>query len=449
MLKSLYKRRILIIVVVILCALLGSALRYVVAINKQTMVLSLNYSGIDKGLNPDGSRYNVFEIRSNAVLDNTIKKANLQGFTVDYLRNRISIFSKMSANATEKVKTANESGSEYSYIPNEYYVSYSQKSKLTTNYTTEVLDALAKSYKEYFIKKYTEKNTVLKVDAMNYPNYEYLEIADLYANKITSMVQYLQNHNNENGTYRATKTNETFSNLITMLTNLNDIDVEKYRTYVTESALVKSKENYLNKLQYTVNSLELDYQKAIQSSNFTSDVMQKYDPSITGIMYIPSIDANNQYYMNRTQTGLDYLTKDAYKEAKQAEMIRASIDHYQYLITAFSASPDLTQQVSGEQTADQMLADIHNKLETISQLSLKTDEQYLEYKTRDYLKFDMPQTSISSFFNINSFIRYGIIGLCIAVAYVLLEYFFMRLRKYSKDNRLIGKMKRLKNESEE
>ena len=429
MLIYLYKKRFIIIAIVLLFVMLGGALRYVISVNKQTMVLSLNYSGIDKGLNPDGSRFNVFEVKSNEVLDSAIKKSKLQGYTVDYLRNRIDIFPKLSFKSTENVKSQSEEGTNYSYIPNEYNISYSQKSKLTKNYTNRMLKALAEAYKEYFIKQYTEKNTVLRIDKMNVSNYEYLEIADLYSNKISSMINYLSTHSKENGSYRSANTNQTFGNLVLMLSNLKGIDIQKYRTYVIESALVKNKASYLDKLTYSVNSLEQDYQKAIQSSNFTSSVVSKYDPSITGIMFIPSIDSHNQFYMNRTQIGLDYLTEDAYKEAKQAETIKANIDQYQYLISAFSQA-SATPDAASEQVANQMLQSIQSKLENISKTALKTDDEYLDYKTHDYLKFEMPNTSLSSFINIKNIVTYGLFGLIFAIILIAIQYFLIKFKKY-------------------
>lgn len=421
----------LIIVSVVVCALMGSFGRYVISANRQSMILSLCYSGIDKGLNPDGSRFNIFELKSDAVLNAAIQKVNIQGLTVDYLRNRIDIFSRVPSNAAEKVKQANTAGSGYSYIPSEYTISYSQKAKFSKNHTLDMLKALSEAYTEYFNKNYTEKNTVLKLDDLKDINtYEYVEIADLYSNKITSMINYLQTHKKENVTYTASKTNQSFGDLIERLTNMQAVDVAKYKTYIIKSSLVKDKDTYLKKLQHTIDEQEVDYQKSMQASDFTANVIAKYDPSITGVLYIPSIDSDKQFYMNRTQTGLDYLTKDAYSEGDEAKKIKESIDHNKYLLQTFSnASPTPQETSAGTATANKMLKQIDEELSNISKSALATDNEYLEYKTANYLKFSLPETQMASFVTPGNIIKYGLLGLLIAVAYIALKYIARKFKE--------------------
>ena len=55
-------------------------------VNKVSMTLSISYQGIEKGLNPDGTKFNVFEITSSEVLNRTLSKVNVPGLTVDALQ---------------------------------------------------------------------------------------------------------------------------------------------------------------------------------------------------------------------------------------------------------------------------------------------------------------------------------------------------------------------------
>ncbi len=430
MLRYLKRYKVLIIVAVVVTALIGSLGRYVISVNRLSMVLSLSYSGIDEGLNPDGSRFNISELKSDAVLQSAIKKANIQGITVDYLRNRVDIESHGSVKIAENVKAANAAGSNYSYIPNEYTISYSQKAKLSKNHTYTMLKALSEAYTEYFKKNYTENSSILKIDNLKQiDDYEYVEIAELYTDKISQMIRYLQVHKDENPTYVSTKTNQTFGNLIEELTNLRDVDVDKYKTYVIKSSLMKNKENYLQKLQYSITEEERDYQKSMQASDFISSVVLRYDPSITGVLYIPSVDKNRQFYMNRTQTGLDYLTKDAHSKGTDAKKIKEGIDHKKYLYNTFlNANPTPEETSAGTATAKKMLSSIETKIENISQLAQKTDNEYLEYKTSDYLKFSLPKTQLSSYLRPQTIVKYGILGFLLALAYIVLVYFIKKLK---------------------
>lgn len=58
--------------------------------------------------------------------------------------------------------------------------------------------------------------------------------------------------------------------------------------------------------------LERGKSKQQAAHDFRIKAIQEYDSYITGVAFIPSIDKDNNFYMNRTMTGIDYLTNDAY-----------------------------------------------------------------------------------------------------------------------------------------
>ncbi len=421
MLQVLYERKKLILLVTAAFVLIGSILNVVIYYNKQSMTLSLDYMGIEKGLNPDGSRFNVFEIKSDEVLERTLQKLNLPNLTIADIRDRISIESKMPGNAAQKVKEAKLSGTNYSYIPNEFIISYSQKSKLGKSHTIAFLTALSEAYTEYFNEKYSDKNDVLKVSEHNDSSYEYVEIAGVYQNKINAMIEYLQKRNNENKTFRSDETHQTFLNLITALENLRDIEVEKYRSFVVSSSLAKEQDVYLRKLDYTLSVLKRDYEKAQESTEFTRDAMEQYDPNITGTIFIPSLDIDDKFYMNKTQTGLDYLAQDAYERGIYAEEISAYIDNYEYLVAAFSKTVPTDQHEKNEATAKTLLAEIDQRLLELSGLAYQTDSEYLEEKTRDYLSFEIPKYSVRGFVNLGYMIKLALLGFAISCFYVIIK----------------------------
>lgn len=58
----------------------GYGLHNLGQVNKVSMTLSISYQGIEKGLNPDGTKFNVFEITSSEVLNRTLSKINVPGW---------------------------------------------------------------------------------------------------------------------------------------------------------------------------------------------------------------------------------------------------------------------------------------------------------------------------------------------------------------------------------
>ena len=55
--------------------------------------------------------------------------------------------------------------------------------------------------------------------------------------------------------------------------------------------------------------LNINYQKFMIDYNVRKQQVQDYDSAMIGTVMVPSINENREYYMSRTNTGTDYLTK--------------------------------------------------------------------------------------------------------------------------------------------
>lgn len=423
-LKTLWKKRIIIIAITLLVTLLGMGYTILAQVNKVSMTLSISYQGIEKGLNPDGTKFNVFEIASNEVLDRTLSKVNLPGMTVDALKDRITIYAASPYDINAKIKAAKLNGEDYTYMPNEFSISYSQANKFAQNHTRELLTALSESYKEVFMERYTDKNLVLEDVSIERDEYEYAEYQTLYANKIDSMIDFLKRKGSENSTFKSAETQQTFGNLVYMLQNLRDVDLENLNSFIVKSKICKNPDGIVAQLGYDIDILTLDYRKQAYESDFVKNTINEYDSTVTDFVFIPTLDQSNNFYMNRTKTGLDYLTDKSYKAGTAAEGTRYNIAKKQELINAFSgALPEGAERDRLIAQVDAMVGEIDRKLAYMSDLAVKTTKEYNEYTTKDYLKFSIPQFSLKDIINIGNVkqgITYMLIGLLGSCALVLL-----------------------------
>ena len=69
-------------IVVLMCVFVFISLivTYTGSFNKKSVVLSLNYEEASKGQNPNLTRYNVYELKSDRVMERVISNAGLQDF---------------------------------------------------------------------------------------------------------------------------------------------------------------------------------------------------------------------------------------------------------------------------------------------------------------------------------------------------------------------------------
>ncbi|MDO4562966.1 MAG: hypothetical protein Q4C12_03940 [Clostridia bacterium] len=431
MLKKLFTIRNMKVVLAfaVVLSVLGGLYRFVVLYNRQSMTLILNYIGSEKGLNPDGSRFNLYEVTSEAVMQAAIDKMENTLLTLDKVRDRVDIDTKMPSNVLDRVTGAINEGNSYKYIPSEFVISYSQKNKFQRNEVADFLTALSEAYTEHFYENYTEKDTVLIFEPLDLSRYDYLELVDVFSDKIGSMMSYLSKHQSENDAFRSSTTGETFGNVIEMLRNLNDIELSRFNAYVTISAVSTDNDSYVNKLTYIYDTREKNYEKLSTAKTITEEAMNIYNPNITGVVFIPTVDMNKDFYMNKTKTGLDYLADDAYERGVKAAEIKKGMDKFAYLIDRFvtyrPAMKTPEAQAYELSVADAMVVDINSRLNEISQIARETDADYVEYKTKNYLNFKLPEKSTISAIKISYMIKLFMLGIMLGVVFLLFEMFIL------------------------
>ena len=413
------KNKIMIFLLFVFFFAIGTALNAYKVLTTVKISLTFNYLGIERGLNPDGSKFNVFEIKSKEVLGSIIEKLSGSSLTIDEIKRKIIVESVMPKAALEQVRTEQTEGNQYYYIPYEFSIAYIEPDPFEKIGPIQVLNALSEAYTEFFFENYAEKNTILQDEKINTDGYEYIEIAGIYSNRINSMINYLYSHRKENEEFRAESTGETFGDIIYMLTNLRDIDVEKYRSHVLQTSIAKDRPSYLQKIKYIDTTLKRSYEQEKNNTQFISDTLKKYDAKITSSLFIPTTDENNKLYMNKTQTGLDYITQRAYTSGLNAESIGNSINLNDHLIKAFSKNV----WVSGTdlELTNKMLTDINAKLRDISELALKTDNEFMDKKTMNYLSFSKPVYAWGNLTKVKDIAVLSVISLFLAYLFAAMK----------------------------
>lgn len=168
--------------------------------------------------------------------------------------------------------------------------------------------------------------------------------------------------------------------------------------------------------------LSLEYRRLSYESSFVKDTIDEYDSTVTDFVFIPTLDQSNNFYMNRTKTGLDYLTDRSYDAGIEAEAVRLAIAQKQALMSAFSGDiPQGEERARLAEQVDTLAKGIDEQLAYISDLAVKTTKEYNEYTTKDYLRFSIPEFSLRDIINLSNikkgviYAAVGFIGACLLI----------------------------------
>ena len=141
----------------------------------------------------------------------------------------------------------------------------------------------------------------------------------------------------------------------------------------------------MQKNDFLRNRILLKYNTNADSSRIAQEALSIYNPYITSVAYIPSVDKDNEFYMSRTKTGLDTLVNDSYSKGATAIGYKKTMDEYEHMLNSYS---DVTvTDDSIKATADQMIVNICDYVSKISDIAIKTDNEFLKEKNGTYISF--------------------------------------------------------------
>ncbi len=389
---------------------------YTGSFNKKSVVLSLNYEEASKGQNPNLTRYNVYELKSDRVMERVISNAGLQDvLTPTELSEHIDIAENSSG------KTIDPNDSSTYYISTSYTVSYRMNREIKNISVDDMMTLICKSYNDMFHEEYVGTKSVLKYDLGDIDGKEYIEIAKLFTNKSDQMLRYIQQRIEENATYRSDITGQSFQTIKKMIQNVQNYSIKKYSAFVLESGLSRNKDHYIRTLNYKNDMLNINYQKFMIDYNVRKQQVQDYDSAMIGTVMVPSINEKQEYYMSRTNTGTDYLTKEADYSLSQGNAVDRDIIDNNDIIAKVNAS---TADEESYKKADELIKIVDEELKQVANTADTTDKEYIKHTTKDYLTFTEYTGSGNKMFILETVIGTAVVFFIIlcAVYYVIDGY---------------------------
>ena len=402
-------------IVVLMCVFVFISLivTYTGSFNKKSVVLSLNYEEASKGQNPNLTRYNVYELKSDRVMERVISNAGLQDvLTPTELSEHIDIAENSSG------KTIDPNDSSTYYISTSYTVSYRMNREIKNISVDDMMTLICKSYNDMFHEEYVGTKSVLKYDLGDIEGKEYIEIAKLFTNKSDQMLRYIQQRIEENATYRSDIPGQSFQTIKKMIHNYS---IKKYSAFVLESGLSRNKDHYIRTLNYKNDMLNINYQKFMIDYNVRKQQVQDYDSAMIGTVMVPSINEKQEYYMSRTNTGTDYLTKEADYSLSQGNAVDRDIIDNNDIIAKVNAS---TADEESYKKADELIKTVDEELKQVANTADTTDKEYIKHTTKDYLTFTEYTGSGNKMFILETVIGTAVVFFIIlcAVYYVIDGY---------------------------
>ena len=388
-LRGLWQHRFVYLTILILVTCSTSLVMYRQKARTAKMLVALNYEEATRGLYPNNTRFNISLIKSEDVLDRAIAKAGLEGqiTALDMADHITALASNVNGMQLPSDTTSYK-------IATTYTITYEKNDELGPRISArDMLGLIVEAYKEVFYEDYTYVEVGIAPDWSECEEQEYMEIGSFFEKECRKLRRFLNTNANENGTYRSARTGETFTSLRQKVDNFISIDLEKYDSYVLQSGLSKNRERYISKLEYENFLKNIDYQKFMAEYQNRLHTIEIYDAALTAVVLIPTLDTQNNFYMSRTKVAIDYQATAAESANSNGNDTLAVIQKNEYAIRQMRSQT--ANSSSSLATAQSMIQDMKQKLETLIETTKILNKEYVRYKTKNYLTISFEERSLA------------------------------------------------------
>lgn len=380
MLKVFSKRYLALFLLCLLIFLCLCTYYYIDSFRTASTVMTLNYEESAKGLTPNNTRFNVYDITSNEVLNQAIQYAGLE--------NKVTP-EELSKNLTVSETYTREATDENYYITTSYVLRLQKPRHITSISANDMLELICKAYKDRFYNSYTINTSVLSRDYDDLDDMEYTEIGSLFSMRASQINRYLAMREKERTSYTSEETGESFNSLDKLINNLVDYQIADYNAYIWENGIVKDADNYRATLNYTNDQLSKEQVTNYNEFAIRKDTINVFSSPMSTSILIPTYNKKMEFYMARTKTGVDYLASEADYYLDTSEKLKQGIAKNVDRLAKVTDAP-----AEQKKKADTMIAEISKELQRIERLVTTTDKEYMAQKTRNYLTFDVREQSL-------------------------------------------------------
>lgn len=398
---------------------------------KSSMIIALNFAGIEKGLNPDNSKFSTMDIISPEIISTAIKNISLdEKVRVSDVRGAISVEPIVPKNVADIVKVQRERGNDYSYNPNQFELNL-KSSAIKEGNSSQVLDAIVDAYINRFEEKYSNRTAIANiVKKVNYDDYDYPEITMITRDQMSLMKSYLSEKVSEAPYFKSSSTGMTFQDINKSLDVLDKVDLNKMNSLIMGYNVTKDVNKLVTSYQYRIKTDELEKKKSEEEQSVAKSMLSSYKrPNNT--LVISGNETQTQLQTNENnESYYDKLVERATNAGVRATDKASDIAYYTSEInTLWNSKVSLDAKKKAEEEVKIMLKTIQDKVNTWIDIIEQTSKDYYDVKYSNSI-VKLSPASMSSDVNIKRNILMGaMLGAIIGAFYVIFRKYWKEAKK--------------------
>ena len=386
-------------------------------------IIELNYPGIELGLNPDGTQFDISQLKSPYVIENALKELDMNniGIKSDEVRRNIEITPILPDSVVQRAETMIKQGSEYIYYPSEYKITYKVNKAFSYNQGISLVEIIISEYQEYFYTLYSDVKTIENtIGNLDYSTYDYPDIVQVMTLQIKGVQEFLDEKTKEDGNFRSSETSYNFADLNRSFDIMKTVDTSKLESLVNTNTLTKDRIKLIKDYEYKVKRMELAQAKKNSEAEEARRLMDQFKKE--DFVLIPD-GSGSELRTENTKSYYNTLAETAIKASIEATDLQHEIDYYRKEMERLvSVTEAINVQLIEE--ADQLIEAIKTKLIGLTKVTNETIDDYYVYKYGRSIRQVAPAEMVSNInVKINLFLALAV-GLMAGVFIVFIKHYW-------------------------
>lgn len=397
--QTIIKHKWLIAAVVVVCIVIAAIGSFFLPYKgKVSAIISFNFDGIEKGIDPYGKSFDVSKIKSPAVIDKVVKELTLEKYkiTSSKIIENLNIEPVIPGDITQKIKGLEEARKQnikdlqdFTYYPNTYMIILNLHRSFGVNkkLAEKILNEVVKQYKEYFYYSYSDREVLSNVITnISYNDYDYPEVSMIIHNQLDIIKNYLsaKSKEPEASVFRSKKTGLAFNDIIETVNVIEKVDLNRIDAIIGSYNLTKDKAKLMKLYQYRIEINNLAASKRNDESNVYGSMLNKYQKD-RNVILVPGLtqgeNSSSSIEVDKTNDYYDELV-DKYSAAGVDSKNRLHDSEYYKVQIERLQKDNVPPELKKAAIEDivRLLPDIKSKIENWIRLTNDTVAEYYDFQ---------------------------------------------------------------------
>ncbi len=410
----------------------------------------LTYPEIAASCYPDGERFTVYEFIDDEKISAALKimqdSGKYQSYTVEDIKNNLYLYSYLEGSASASVSSARSEGNDYSYVANEYRITYIQQHDyrngnifvklFSPDYSQDFLNALMQVNKELIAETsggIGGFKTLTNLGDLS--GYDYQEEIQQYRVKVEAIINCLNELENASpGFISSDEDNTALRDIIGEYELLVTNKLDGIESFIKSSNISRNIEVNSNKLFVNLENSSLLFCQYNDRAAVNKYAMDNYDHTFTENLINVVRDENQGLYQARPKTAFDTIVEQKHDADEMTAQYSSDIILLnQEIWRAQSMSQSTEEYTRLSALCDGYLSELKTEYDALTDKAVSVVEEYYNDINEGYMTASVTHREI---FDLDLFVGSGlafalgaVMAFIICIAYNVIQDNVMLRRK--------------------